>query len=188
MQPPLALENDMPAQCRVITIGPSAHKIAGSIPRVIFANLVPFEARFDGYAISVDPEERVLRAGAREVERSFAEALGPTFLGENPQAVRYFTKYFTFHPPGEPHFFVKPWSFVQTPPGWSCLLEGVHGDGFDVLRGVVATDIFHATPAVFQVYRMGEPIKVAFGDPLLHVIPIPRRLLQAGFRQATLRS
>ena len=98
----------------------------------------------------------------------------------------YFTKYFTHHPPGEPHFFVKPWAFVQTPPGWSCLLEGVHGDGFDVLRGVVATDMFYATPAVFQVYRTGEPIRVRFGEPLLHVMPIPRRLLQAGFRQATL--
>ena len=99
----------------------------------------------------------------------------------------YFTKYFTPLPPGETHFFVKPWAFMQTPPGWSCLLEGVHGDGFDVLRGVVATDVFHAMPAVFQVYRAGEPIRVRFGEPLLQVMPIPRRLLQAGFRQATLR-
>ena len=188
MKPPSdASESDAPARCRVINVGPAAHTITGSISRVVFANLVPFEASFDGYTIAVEPDQRVLRAGAREVERTFAEALGPTFLGKNRQAMWYFTKYFTQHPPGEPHFFVKPWAFVQTPPGWSCLLEGVHGDGFDVLRGVVATDMFYATPAVFQVYRTGEPIRVGFGEPLLHVMPIPRRLLQAGFRQTTLR-
>jgi hypothetical protein len=185
--PTETLEHDAPAQCRVINLGPSAHTITGPVPRVIFANLVPFEARFDGYAIAIEPDQRVLRSGAREVERTFAEAMGPTFLGKNRHAMWYFTKYFTPHPPGEPHFFVKPWTLVQTPPGWSCLLEGVHGDGFDVLRGVIATDMFHATPAVFQVYRTGEPIRVGFGEPLLHVIPIPRRLLQAGFRLVTLR-
>jgi hypothetical protein len=184
--PPEALEGEAPARCRLIAVGPKAHTIAGPIPRVVFANHVPFEATYDGYALVVEPDQGVLRAGARAVERTFAEALGPTFLGENPRAILYFTKYFTHHPPGEPHFFVKPWAFMQTPPGWSCLLEGVHGDGFDVLRGVVATDVFHAMPAVFHVYRAGEPIRVRFGEPLLQVMPIPRRLLQAGFRQATL--
>lgn len=185
--PPDTMENDAPPHCRVINIGPAAHTITGLIPRIVFANLVPFEARFDGYTVAIEPDERVLRAGVREVERAFAEALGPTFLGKNRNALRFFTKYFTHHPPGESHFFVSPWAFVQTPPGWSCLLEGVHGDGFDVLRGVVATDVFYTTPAVFQVYRTGEPIRVACGEPLLHVMPIPRRLLQAGFRQTALR-
>ena len=184
---PDALESDAPARCRVITVGPAAHTITGAIPRVVFANLVPFEACYYGYTLTVAPDLHVLRAGARAVERTFAEALGPTFLGKNRRAMWYFTKYFTPHPPGEPHFFVKPWAFMQTPPGWSCVLEGVHGDGFDVLRGVVATDVFHATPAVFQIYRAGQPIRVGFGEPLLHVMPIPRRLLQAGFRLAAFR-
>ena len=109
--PPDAFESDEPVRCRVINIGPPAHTITGSIPRVVFANLVPFEAHFDGYTIALEPDQSVLRAGARAVERAFAEALGPTFLGENRQAVGYFTKYFTQHPPGEPHFFVKPWAF-----------------------------------------------------------------------------
>lgn len=185
--PPDAFESDAPARCRVITAGPAAHTVTGSIPRIVFANLVPFEARFDGYTVAVEPDVLALRAGARAVERTFAEALGPEFLGKNRRAMLYFTKYFTHHPPGEPHFFVKPWAFVETPPGWSCLLEGVHGEGFDVLRGVVATDMFHATPAVFQVYRTGEPIRIGFGEPLLHVMPVPRRLLQAGFREVTFR-
>jgi hypothetical protein len=186
--PPEAPESDAPARCRVVNIGPAAHTITGPVPRVVFTNLVPFEARFDGYTIAIESDQRVLRAGASEVERAFAEAFGPTFLGDNRHAVWFFTKYFTCHQPGEPHFFVKPRAFVQTPPGWSCLLEGVHGDGFDVLRGVIATDIFHTTPALFQVYRTGEPIRVGLGEPLLHVMPIPRRLLRAGFRQAALRS
>jgi len=175
---PDALESDAPARCRVIKVGAAEYTTAGSIPYVVFTNTVPFEARFDGYTIAVEADQRALRAGAREVERTFAEALGPTFLGRNRQAMRYFTKYFTQHRPGEPHFFISPWAFVQTPPGWSCLLEGAHGNGFDVLRGIVATD---------HVYRTGEPIGVGLGEPLLHVMPIPRRLLQASFRQARLR-
>lgn len=177
-----------PARCRLITVGPPAHTIAGPVPCVVFANHVPFEATYDGYAVTVEPDQSALRAGARAVERTFAEALGPTFLGANSRAMLYFTKYFTHHPPGEPHFFVKPWAFLQTPPGWSSLLEGVHGDGFDVLRGVVATDVFHAMPAVFQVHRAGQPVRVGIGEPLLRVMPIPRQLLEAGFRLASLRS
>ena len=186
--PPDTGERDSPARCRVINFGPAAHSIAGCVPRIVFANLVPFEASFDGYTLAVELNQRVLRAGVRVVERSFAEAMGPTFLGENRHAMRYFTRYVTHHPPGEPHFIVGPWAFVQTPPGWSCLLEGVHGDGFDVLRGVVATDMFYTTPAVFQLYRMGEPIRVGLGEPLLQVMPIPRRLLKASFRQVTMRA
>jgi hypothetical protein len=153
----------------------------------VFTNLVPFSASFDGYSVAVELDQKMLRAGARAVERTFAEALGPAFLGRNRRAMWYFTKYVTPHPPGEPHFFLKPWAFVQTPPGWSCLLEGVHGDGFDVLRGIVATDVFHATPAVFHLFRSGQSLRVEFGEPLLKVLPIPRRLLRAGFRHAALR-
>lgn len=186
--PPRSAERDLGEACRVITIGPAAHTVVGGISRVVFANLVPFEASYDGYAVTVEPDRQALRAGARAVERAFAEAMGPTFLGKNPRAVNYFTKHFTQHPPGEPHFFLKPWAFMQTPPGWSCLLEGVHGDGFDVLRGVVATDVFHATPAVFQLLREGVPIRVGYGEPLLQVLPIPRWMVRAGFREVTLPS
>jgi hypothetical protein len=193
------------AASRVITCGPSAHtittaaRVAGAdgpasqprsdapIARVVFANLVPFAARFDGLTLAIEPDRRALDAGARAVEQAFSAALGPSFVEQHRGALWYLTKYFTPHPPGEPHFFVKPWAFVQTPPGWSSLLEGVHGDGFDVLRGVVATDVFHATPAVFHVHRTGDPIEVAARAPLVHVLPIPRRLLDAGFREARFR-
>lgn len=184
--PPESVSDAVP-RCRLVPVGPAAHAVCGAIGQIVVANLVPFEAQFDGYAVTVTPDQGMLRSGAREVERTFAEALGPAFLGENRHAIWYFTKYFTPHPAGEPHFFIKPWILVQTPPGWSCLLEGVHGDGFDVLRGVVATDVFHAVPAVFQVFRSGETVCIPAGAPLLKVIPIPRRLLQAGFRETTFR-
>jgi hypothetical protein len=176
---------DGPAHCRLVTLGPPSHRIGGPLACVSFSNPVPFEAAYDGLSVTIDADPAALRAGARVIEHSFAEALGPSFLGDNPRAMLYFTKYFTPHPPGEPHFFVKPWAFMQTPPGWSCLLEGVHGDGYDVLRGVIATDVFHAMPAVFQVHRAGEPIRVGLGQPLLRVMPIPRRLIDAGFRSIT---
>jgi hypothetical protein len=191
-------EGDGEGRCRVIDAGPAAHAVTRAArlagrdgprdgvgpARVVFENVVPFEARFDGHTLAVEPDRGVLAEGARVVERAFAAALGPTFVAENQGALWYLTKYFTPHPPGEPHFFVKPWSFVETPRGWSSLVEGVHGDGFDVMRGVIATDVFHATPAVFHVHRAGDPIRVKLGEPLIHVIPVPRRLLDAGFREA----
>lgn len=183
---PAGEQGDAPARCRVVTVGPSAHTLGTHpVADVTFANLVPFEATYDGYSFSVASDQRALQAGADAVEQAFEAALGP-LTDMSPRALLYFTKYFTLHPPGEPHFFVKPWAFMQTPPGWSSLLEGLHGDGFDVLRGVVATDVFHATPAVFQVDRMGTPIQVGLGQPLLRVIPIPRRLITAGFREVAL--
>lgn len=174
-------------RCRLVTFGPPRHAIAGPVQHVVFTNQVPFEAVYDGFSVTVEADQTTLRAGARAVERDFAEALGPTFLGEHRRAMLYFTKYFTPHPPGEPHFFIKAWALMHTPPGWSCLLEGVPGEGFDVLRGVVSTDVFHAMPAVFQIHRAGVPIRVGLGEPLLRVMPIPRSLLHAGFRPVTLR-
>ena len=195
-------EGEGPARCRVVRAGPVGHSVTtfahidgaegprqseSAVPRVVFSNLVSFEARFDGHTLSIDPDRRALEAGAREVESAFASVFGPSFIEEHRGALWYLTKYFTPHPPGEPHFFVKPWAFVQTPPGWSSLLDGLHGDGFDVLRGVVSTDVFHATPAVFHVGRIGAPIRVAAGAPILQVIPVPRQLRDAGYREVAWR-
>ncbi len=175
-----------PSWCRVVPLGPATHTIAPDVPRLVLGNPVPFEASFDGRAVTIDPDHGALWVGAREVERTFADAMGPGFLGRNPFAVGYFTRYLTAHPPGEPHFFANPWVFVQTPPGWSCLLEGVHGDGVDGLRAVVATDVFHTVPAVFQLLGSATPVPFDRGRPLLEVIPVPRRLMRSGYRQVQL--
>jgi len=72
---------------------------------------------------------------------------------------------------------------VTTPPGWSCLLDGIHGSGYDILRGVVSTDLFHATPAVFWLHQLHTSIEVPRGKPLLRGLPVPRSLLAAGYRR-----
>ncbi len=201
-----ATEAPGPARCELVAAGPTDHAIvplgpdlgpegfspplaasgrAGeSVASVEFRNLIPFRAVFDGYAVTLDPDKSALERGAREVERCFAEALGPDFVSERRGALWYLTKYFTAHPAGEAHFFVKPWSFVTTPPGWSCLLDGAHGPGYDVMRGVVSTDAFHAAPAVFWLHQPGQWIEVGAGAPLVRVIPVPRRLLGAGYAVA----
>jgi hypothetical protein len=178
-----------PARCQLIVAGPAAHAIVaaerGALGAIVYRNLIPFEARFDGHTLTVTPDRDALAASARAVEATWETALGPGFVEANRGALWYLTKYFTPHPPGEPHFFVKPFAFTRTPSGWSSLLEGAHGDGWDVLRGVVSTDVFFATPAVFRVQRTGDPIRVPAGAPLLTVLPVPRRLLHAGFREVT---
>lgn len=196
--------NAGPARARLVMAGPGAPEIAevtevttaagpdpvpwrGGARRlesIVVRNAVPFRATFDGHTLAVAPQAPRLAEGAAAVERTFARVFGEDFNADNRGALWYLTKYFTPHPPGEPHFFVKPWAFTTTPPGWSSLLDGVHGDGYDVMRGVVETDVFFATPAVFHVRRIGAPIEVPEGAPLLRILPIPRALLRAGFREA----
>jgi hypothetical protein len=159
----------------------------GRLASVVVRNAVRFRASFDGLTLAIDPDASALAEGAKAVTGAFTAVYGEDFLAKNRGALFYLTKYFTPHPPGEPHFFVKPWAFVQTVPGWSSLLEGIHGDGYDVMRGVVATDVFFATPAVFHVHRIGASIEVAEGEPLLRVLPIPRALQRAGFREVRFR-
>ncbi|WP_438019137.1 hypothetical protein WMF18_08745 [Sorangium sp. So ce315] len=196
--------NAGPARARLVVAGPGAPEIAeitevttaagpdpvpwrGGARRlesIVVRNAVPFRATFDGHTLAVAPQAPRLAEGAAAVERTFARVFGEDFNAGNRGALWYLTKYFTPHPPGEPHFFVKPWAFTTTPPGWSSLLDGVHGDGYDVMRGVVETDVFFATPAVFHVRRIGAPIEVPEGAPLLRILPVPRALLRAGFREA----
>jgi len=145
--------------------------------RVRFPNAVGFSARFDGNTLAVEPDRAELAAGAREVE----SALGPSFASAHRGALLYLTKYFTPHPPGEPHFFVKPWAFVRTARGWSSMIEGPREPGFDVMRGVVRTDAFHAAPAVFH-FHGPKTVELPRGARLLDLLAVPRPLLDAELR------
>jgi hypothetical protein len=185
------------ARCRVASIGSSRHTVvafdrfitaSGPVPErrpgggrrletVVFRNEVAFKTLFDGHTVALEYDRARLAARTQPVAAAFREALAGSPALDHPGSLLYLTKYFTPHPPGEPHFFVKPWALTATPPGWSSLLEGVHGDGYDVLRGVVSTDVFHATPAVFRIHREGAWVRVAEDAPLLRVIPLPRALL-----------
>lgn len=145
-----------------------------------FAHGVPLRVHWDGNTLDVAPDRDALATGARAVRAELARLAGPDWAAAHEGAVLYLTKYVTPHPHGEPHFFVKPWSFVRTPPGWSSLVEGVSGEGHELLRGVVRTDGFHAVPAVFHVTTT-RPVRVRAGAPMLEVVPVPRELLAATF-------
>jgi hypothetical protein len=194
------------ARCRVASIGRSRHRVvpldrfttaAGPGPQrrpgdprrletVVFRNELGFGVLYDGHTVALDYDRSRLGERTRAVQAAWRAAAGGGAALEHPGSELYLTKYFTPHPPGEPHFFVKPWALTATPPGWSSLLEGVHGDGYDVLRGIVSTDVFHATPAVFRLHREGAWLRVPDDVPLLRVIPLPRALLGREFRMRRL--
>jgi len=161
------------------TLPVPAPRGGASLQLVRFRNAVPFTAHFDGNTLAIEPDRKVLGRGATEIRRELEVALGEGFDVLHEGAVLYLTKYFTPHPNGEPHFFVKPWAFSATPRGWSTAIEGVRGDGWDVMRGVVWTDRFHATPAVFSM-QPGRRVRIAEGAPLLEAVAIPRSLLAEG--------
>ena len=152
--------------------------------RLVLTNAVALTATFDGAHVVVETDAAELAAYARGVRASWE----PWLLregGAHEGALLYLTKYVTPHPPGEPHFFVKPCALVRTAAGVSTVIDGVCGDGYDILRGVVRTDAFHAAPAVFQLWRPGERITVPRGAPLAHLFPSPRALIDATFTATT---
>jgi hypothetical protein len=138
------------------------------------ANTIPFRATYDGSTVHLVHDG--LEAAARATRTAWRTHFGDAFATVHEGALLYFAKYFTPHPAGEPHFFVKPPCLFATPPGWSVLVEGVHGPGYDVLRGVVDTDHFHALPAVFALHGH-EPVVVPRGRIVARLAPIPRALL-----------
>jgi hypothetical protein len=142
-----------------------------SWPRYVFRNLVGFTARDDGITVHVDPDRDALARLGSAIEATWRACFGNAVIDEHRGALWYLTKYFTPHVPGEPHFFVKPPSLFATPPGWSLLVDGIHGRGYDVMRGIVRTDRFHAAPAVFALER-GATIDVPAGAPLARLLPV----------------
>ncbi len=155
----------------------------GPAARVLrFGARLDFQVVWDGQTLSLDWDRPTLERGAAGIERVFRELYGEAFVAAHRGALLYLTKYFTPHPTGEPHFFVKPWGFVRTSPGLSSVVDGAARLGpFDVLRGVIATDRFHATPAVFRVHGPGT-FTVRAGEPLADVLPVPRALLDLRVR------
>lgn len=153
----------------------------GRVESVLFRNAVACAARYDGHTVSLTWDRDALDARARAIESRWKALYGDALGDAQRGALWYLTKYFTPHPPGEPHFFVKPCAFVVTPRGWSSWIEGVHGDGYDVLRGVVATDWFHAAPAVFAIWKRATAIRLAAGLTLGRVTPVPRAWVEPEF-------
>ncbi len=153
----------------------------GELHVVTFPNMVPLSVNSDGLRINVNVAEERRAAHAAALFSTWRAALGDDAVDGSKGALLYFTKYVNHHPPGEPHFFVKPFALTKTPPSWSCLLEGIDGADideapYDIWRGVVRTDAFHATPAVFHLWKPVGSFVVPEGRPLLRLIPLPRSL------------
>lgn len=150
----------------------------GKLERLRFDNLLDFSIDWDGHEVELHYDHVALHELAAKLRGDFVGALGRERVEGHPGAIWYLSKYFTPHPVGEPHFFVKPWALTRVPRGWSLLLDGVHDPGYDVMRGVVHADQFFATPAVFQLFELARS-SVPAGRPLLYATPIPRTHLHA---------
>ena len=66
-------------------------------------------------------EENLFRGQSQDL--GWARVYGAEFLAAHKGALWYLTKYFTPHPPGEPHFFVKPLAFTRTAAGEAAVIE-----------------------------------------------------------------
>jgi hypothetical protein len=147
-----------------------------------YFNLVPFTCSYDGYMAHVEPDKPALDDFAQETRRAWEKLFDAEYLAQHKGAIWYFTKYITPHQPGEPYFFVKPPALMVTPPGYSTLIEGIPGPGYSILRGVVATDVFHALPAVFRIDQPLHRIEIPLTAPLTRFYHFPRTLMDATFR------
>jgi len=160
---------------------------AARITALEVRSALDFSVHFDGLHVTPRFAADALAARARAIEAAF-DALGPAVqqrLADHRGALWYFTKYFTPHVAGEPHFFVKPCALLRTPPGVHTVLEGACTQTHDIMRGVVATDRLHALPAVFKLHAAGE-FTVPRDLPLLHAIPTPADLLECPVRRSAL--
>ena len=109
---------------------------------------------------------------------------------KNPASVQWWSIYFLPNLPevvGEAIQMIAAYAFLKTPPGWSTLCDSVHYPGLDGMRGVIATDVFHHTPPMFQYRQTGE-FRLACGDPLTRLLPVPRTLLNAPYLTVELSS
>jgi len=167
----------------VVDGGPSLVDIGRD--RLTIKNAVSLTATFDGYSLIVEPDRTELDAFAAGVRETWQAWQRSTSTDFHEGALLYLTKYLTPHPPGEPHFFVKPPSLFVSSPGTSLLIDGHHGGAYDVMRGVVRSDAFHAAPAVFHLWRPGETVRIPRGAPLADLFVYPRTLDDATFDIAT---
>jgi hypothetical protein len=82
---------------------------------------------------------------------------------------------------GEPFMSQSPWMFTVTPPGWSSIADALPFPNLDPMRGVISTDTFPVAPIAHQFRTVGG-FRIAEGVATGRIVPIPRELLQPGFR------
>jgi hypothetical protein len=157
-----------------------------TLPSLTFRCAVDLQVRFDGQRVRLEADDASMHARRGVIERAWSSLATPDDPAHRG-AMLYLTRYMTPHPFGEPHFFVKPPDLVVTPAGWCTLVEGeaIVGVG-DTLRGVVRTDVFPATPAVFALPTRPTATTLRRGTVLARLLPLPRAWLRPTLRERPL--
>jgi hypothetical protein len=157
-----------------------------ALPALTLRCAVDLAVRFDGQRVRLRADEAVMAARRDAIARAWTPLAAPDDPARRG-AMLYLTRYMTPHPHGEPHFFVKPPDLVVTPAGWCTLVEGAAIPGVgDTLRGVVRTDVFPATPAVFALPTRAAPAMIHRGAVLARLLPLPRAWLRPALRERPL--
>ena len=194
------LSSDGPdqADCRVTYGGPRSLRVSGrwtragpegwsrwgrtadaSLAQVIIRSACQLQARWDGRSFTDLTAD--MPASRQRLARLWRRLYGPGA----EDALEFFSRYLIGTAPDEHYFAVQPWVFVQTPPGWSSLVDGFHGPIYDGMRAVIATDAFTTSSMLYRLFRPGL-VRIARGAPLLRVLPVPRSVLQRPLRQVAM--
>ena len=137
-----------------------------------FDGITVRDVAFDVADIVAHAREQFFRTCGMEVADLFAGSLASYANGISPPGM-------------EPRFVIKPWAFMRTPPGWSSVLDGVHHGVAEGLRGVQSTDSYHGIGTTMEFVKPAS-FTIETGEALDRVLPVPRALLRAPFRQVTI--
>lgn len=115
------------------------------------------------------------------------EALWKEAFGDaKPSGLEFLRGYLTGEMWDQPYVQFQPWVLASTPPGWSMLVDGVHGaPAYDGMRAVIATDWFFALAMVYRIYGPSSA-RIPFRTPMLRALPVPRGTLALGMKASTL--
>lgn len=179
-----------PCVAEVTGVGPSAisfngyHRFASAegvveksdlaLPYVEVRSIVSASARFDGDMFTGDPKCSFPPRALQTMRDKWTQWYGP----RGGSALDFLSSYFVGPKRGEPYFLVQPWTFLETPAGWSTVVDGVHADGYDGLRGVVATDVLRSFNMAYRILKPGL-VRIERDQPLLRAMPVPRHLLRS---------
>lgn len=144
---------------------------------VVVRNLARLSGCFDGIAVrDLAFEGAAIMAEARaQWIALFGEAGARLFDGLTVYAN-------SLDPPRiEPQLLIHTLAFVRTPPGWSSVLDSLHIQAAEGLRGVQSTDTFYGLGTLLQ-FVQSMPFTIEAGAPLLRVLPVPRAALRATYR------
>jgi len=146
------------------------------LDQVVVRSMCAIATEWDGHTLG-RPSTKMPRA-----RNELADGWRKAFGAPGDSAHDFFSRYCLRFGPHEPYLLVQPWLFVATPPGWSVIVDGFHGRGYEGLRGVIATDALGTVSMVYRVFRSGR-LRIAADTELLRVLPVPRAVLARPLRR-----